>query len=136
MSNRKYSANRISEDHKAQMKKYIEANPEATYTQFQKDLGSKIKCSDAHYYTIKRSVFGPSRPAPRAYNRNPDAIPRKTATLYLTLWSYPAEKVSPETKEVLQDFINTINGVRKSRFTLIEMKDPAVVEIRETHSRV
>jgi len=134
MSARTYRSNRMSDEQKTLLQDYIKKNPDSTYTQFSKDIKGQVKCSDAHYYSVKRSIYGPSS-SPRAYNRQISTGPRKTATLYMTLWSYPVEKVSNDTRAALKDFLETLNSVRKSHFSIVEMKDPAVIEIRETHIR-
>lgn len=127
---KKYITNRLTDEQKNFLKDYIQKNPTNTYTQFVIDIKGKVKCSDAHYYMIKRNLLGmPSSRAqarPRTASRSP---------LYMTVWSIPSNKCPEVARVVLEDFISTMNGLRRSRFEVIEMKSPAIIEVRETHIR-
>jgi hypothetical protein len=49
----------------------------------------------------------------------------------MKIWSYPSDKIGVQAKEVLDDFIATLNQTKRARFEVIELKSPAVLEVRE-----
>lgn len=122
---RGYKMNKLSPEALKTLETYIKSHPDATFSVFVKDIGGKVKCSDAHYYFKRRELLGPSN--------SPHARRNGRATLYKTVWSYPSIKVSPGAKEVIKDLIEKLNLDHRGHFTLIEMKDPAVIELRDSH---
>ena len=118
---------KLSPSETKRLLEYIKHNPEDTYKDF---LGKckSISISDAYYYMRRREIHGTTNP-PRT-PRGPRG-PRGSKSLYMKVWSYPSDKVNPPTKDVLNNFIETLNGTRRAHFELIELKDPAVVEVRE-----
>jgi hypothetical protein len=133
---RQYKSNHLTEEHRELLKAYIKNNPDSTYTRFVNDIKGKVKCSDAHYYSVKRELGIVS--TKRSYVKSSgEKIPRSSfkSPLYMTVWSCPIEKCPETARKVLEDFISTMNGLRRSRFEVIEMKNPAVIEVRETHIR-
>jgi len=114
---------RMNEEEKAIIKTYVEKNPTGTFTSFKDAVGGKVICSDTHFYQMRRKILGNTSAASPKVPRTP---------LYMTVWSYPTEQFTSETKKVLNDFIQSLNGMRRARFQMIELKDPAIVEIRET----
>ena len=128
--NRPYRINKLSPEAKRLLKEYVKKNPSNTYAQFREALGAKVKCSDAHFYSERRKAAngGSSSTGVRRYGKI-------SSTIYKTVWSYPAEKVSPATREILKDFIEKFNMDFRANYSLIEMKEPAVVEVREAQRR-
>lgn len=132
---RSYRTNHLSSEQRDILKAYIKSNPDSTFAQFEKDIKGKVKCSDSYYYYVKRDVSGPSK---RAYTRRDPNAPTTKASkspVYMTIWSYPTEDFNDGARKILKDFVETLNASRRSRFQIIEMKDPSIVEIRETHFR-
>lgn len=132
---RHYRPNHLTDEQRELLKAYIKNNPDSTYSKFVNDIRGKVKCSDAHYYSVKRELgVVSSRPYTKSSG---EKTPRTSfkSPLYMTIWSSPIEKCPEAARRVLEDFVATMNGLRRSRFEVIEMKNPAVIEIRETHIR-
>jgi hypothetical protein len=105
---------------------YVKDNPTDTYQQFQQKCKS-VNVSDAYYYMRRREVNGSSR-SPRVPGTKG---PSSRSPLYMKIWSYPSDKIGVQAKEVLDDFIATLNQTKRARFEVIELKSPAVLEVRE-----
>ena len=60
--------------------------------------------------------------------KNPQASPMK---LYINLFSFPANRVSPETKAIVKDLIKALNNLGRGRLQYVEILDPPTIEIRE-----
>lgn len=58
-------------------------------------------------------------------------IKDKSFNLYVTLYSFPANSKSAETKSTLKDFVSTLNKLGRSRLQYLEISEPPLVEIRE-----
>ena len=109
----------LTNQQRRRLKQHIESNPGDTFQEFSnKYRGTKV--SDAYYYMLRRQIHGST--GPRNANRK---------SLYLTVWSRPMEKVTDVAKNVLNDFVDTLNKTKRVRFQVIEIKDPAVLEVRE-----
>jgi hypothetical protein len=115
---------KLSDEQRKKLKEYVKEHPEDTHKDFMKKCKG-VKISDAYYYMVRRDVNGPSR------NSSGPKTHRKPKGLYLTVWSHPSEKVSADCKAILIDFLTTLNDSTRGRFELIELKDPAQIEIRE-----
>lgn len=127
-SSRPYRINKLSPEAKHLLKDYVKKNPSNSYSQFREALGNRVKCSDAHYYFERRAANGGSSTGVRRYGKI-------SSTIYKTVWTYPAEKVSPVTREILKDFLEKFNMDYRANYSLIEMKEPAVIEVREAQRR-
>ena len=104
---------------------FITRNPEGTYSQFKEEFPSAI-ISDAAFYIRRGSPKGT------------DTRPRTGASLYMTIWSYPVDKMGCEcgqARKVLGEFIDAMNRARKTNWQMIELKSPSVIEVRETTRR-
>jgi len=104
---------------------FITRNPEGTYAQFREEFPLAI-ISDAAFYIRRGGTKGT------------DARPRTGASLYMTIWSYPVDKldcVCGQARKVLGEFIDAMNKARKTNWQMIELKSPAVIEVRETTRR-
>jgi hypothetical protein len=104
---------------------FIARNPEGTYSQFMEDYPLAV-VSDATFYIRRGSSKGA------------DARPRTGASLYMTIWSCPVDQLACEcgqARKVLSDFIDAMNRARKTNWQMIELKSPAVIEVRETTKR-
>lgn len=55
----------------------------------------------------------------------------KSFNLYVTLYSFPADSKSTETKDTLKDFVSALNKLGRSRLQYLEISEPPLVEIRE-----
>jgi len=106
------------------VKKYIESNPDSTYTEFAEKHG-KV-CSDGNYYRVRRMVTGVSAPHRSS---------KTESSVYMTLWSHDAKGVSEESRALLKDFLDTLNRSARSRMEFVELRDPEVIEIRERATR-
>jgi hypothetical protein len=124
----------LSETQRKIMTDYIKKHPTATWKEYTAEIGKKAPCSDAFYYFKRREMHGNSRPARPGQNGEKRSYHRNGSSIYNTVWSYPSNKLD-ETKplDLLKNFIETINGMKRSRFQLIEIKDPPLFEIRESH---
>lgn len=133
---RQYRSNHLTDEQRELLKAYVKNNPNSTYSKFVIDIRGKVKCSDAHYYSVKREL-GIVSSRPYTKKSSGERIPRNSfkSPLYMTIWSYPVEKCPEVARKVLEDFVGTMNGLRRSRFEVVEMKNPAVIEVRETHIR-
>jgi hypothetical protein len=111
------------------MMTFIKAHPTATWNDYMADAGKKAPCSDAFYYSKRREEHGPSRS-----NGEKRSYHRSNSTIYNTVWSHPVDKIDG-TKPVnlLISFIEALNGMKRARFQVIELKQPAVIEVRESH---
>jgi hypothetical protein len=103
---------------------YVKDNPTDTYQQFKQKCKS-VNVSDAYYYMRRREVNGSSR-SPRILGAKGSRSP-----LYMKIWSYPSDKIGVQAKVVLDDFIATLNQTKRARFEVIELKSPAILEVRE-----
>ena len=103
-------------------------NPNGSHSQFKKEYPD-FEISDAGFYGRRRngnSGNENSSPAKAVLNR---------PSLYMTLWSYPTEKLNSETQEAINNLVETLNKSRRTNWQIIELKNPAVVEIREISRR-
>ena len=100
--------------------KFIEENPEATYTEFSALMKNKISISDAGYYGYRRKIHGTHIPA---------RVPK--TTMYMTVWSHAAESLSKETIDVLNDLVENLNQTKTAKGEIIQLVQPSVIEIRE-----
>jgi hypothetical protein len=126
---RKYHSNHLTEDQRIILRAYVKNNPTHTYAQFLSGIKGRVHCSDAHYYAMRRAEHGAAI-NPRKYSMS-GARPR--SPVYMTVWSCPQEKINKGSpKDILKDFITTLNAMRRTRFDIIELKEPAEIEIRES----
>jgi hypothetical protein len=116
---------RFSNEDRKILVNYIKNHPDATHGQYMQDLGKKVPCSDVTYYSWRKKNNGAgSERVKRSYNR-------VSHSLYNTIWTYPVEKLV-DPREVLADFIDKLNGMKRAHMEIIELKMPAVLEVRET----
>jgi len=122
----------LTDPEKNKLKDYIKNNPSKTYSEFRKDLNVQI--SDAYYYYVRRDIHGKSK-SPKASKQKTEKIfrsySRHISPLYMTIWTYPTEKTTPQTIEVLKNLIDSLNKIKRTRWDIVELKDPSVIEIRE-----
>jgi hypothetical protein len=105
---------------------FIKNHPEAKFREYIGGIGKKAPCSDAYYYFRRREIHGLKESGKRTYHRTNN-------TLYHTVWSFPVEKLeTTKPLELLSNFIDTINTMKRGRFQITELKQPAVLEIRES----
>lgn len=102
---------------------FLSINSNGTYAQFKQEHPD-FKISDAGFYGRRRDNNG-----------GPSQIRVNRPGLYMTLWSFPIEKLNEQALTVLTDLIDTMNKSRRTNWQLIELKTPAVVEIRELSKR-
>jgi hypothetical protein len=101
---------------------FLTRNPGGSYSQFKEEF-PKFKISDVMFYN-------------RREGGSVSKVPRQS--LYMTVWSYPVDKMDCEcgqARKVLSDFIDAMNKTRKTNWQVIELKSPAVLEVRETTRR-
>jgi hypothetical protein len=55
----------------------------------------------------------------------------KAFNLYVTLFSFPADTTTLETKTVVKNLITSLNKLGRGRLQYMEIIDPPIVEIRE-----
>ena len=110
-------ANRMTYNQKKFLEEFIRKNPTATWENFNA-LG-KVKISDACFYSYRRRFIGQTSGTGR----------RSSTPLYMTVWQYPSDKVDEEAKKMLRDLIENLN--KRANWQLIELKDPAMLELRE-----
>jgi hypothetical protein len=101
------------------LKEFIKDNPDATYSDFQKECPS-LKVSKYAYTYHCRKLFGPRRIKPGRGGR-----------IYKTLWSRPTQKMTKQTKVILSEIVKLLNEGGRTRWQLVEIKNPQLIEIRE-----
>jgi len=102
---------------------FLSQNSNGTFAQFKQEHPD-FTISDAGFYGRRRENNGGSS---QTRTNRPG--------LYMTLWSYDAEKLNDQARTVLTDLIETMNKSRRTNWQFIELKTPAVVEIRELSKR-
>jgi len=124
-SRKRGGSKRLTQAQKRILEDYIEKNPNASWTQFNKE--SSVRVSDAYYYTLRRKMFGSS--VKNGSGR------RSPTPLYLTVWQYPTEHLDTHARTMLQNLVESLNGAKRVRWQLVELKDPPVFELRERSGR-
>jgi hypothetical protein len=122
------SQKRLTDAQRKILRDFIKKNPEATWKEFCAACKS-FKISDAYYYMTRRDIHGNLNP--RTRNVEGETKRRASSPLYLTVWSHPADKLGDETRAVLQDLVESLNGHKHTRWQLVELKNPAILELRE-----
>ena len=116
---------RLTNEQRKTLRDYIKKNPASTWKEFCTACKS-VKISDAFYYMTRREIHGKSR------NRGEDETRRRSASpLYLTVWQYPTEKLGTESRAMLLNLLESFNSQKHTHWQLVELKDPAVLELRE-----
>ena len=103
---------------------YIKNHPEATHGDYMDDLGKKAPCSDVTYYSWRQKINGSNGTVKRSYVRS-------SHSLYNTVWTCPVENLD-DPRAVLTDFIEKLNGMKRAHMEIVELKTPAILEVRET----
>ena len=99
--------------------------PDMTYSMFMEKY-PQFKISDAMFYNRRKKVVtgeGYKSKTKRAYTKTVNA-------LYMTVWSKPLDSLGTA-QEILKDLIETINNTQKLRWELVELNNPASLEIRQ-----
>ena len=117
---------RLTKGQKEILREYLKKNPDATWKEY-KEAMKGIKgvhvVSDAYFYTARRELHGSDDPRM--------AGKRKSSPLYLSIWQYSTERLGNESRAMLQDLVDTLNSQKRTRWQLVELKNPAVLELRE-----
>lgn len=104
---------------------FIRKNPEMTAAEFlKKGKWPKTPKSVFRYYRDKVRKESDFIPSKRPYRRSPQKI-------YTTLWSKPMKELGPEGAKAVKQLIDELNQDKVLNWEVVEMADPAVLEIRE-----
>lgn len=115
---------RLTNRQKGILHDFIKKNPNATWKDYaaaMKSVKGSHVVSDAYYYTARREQHGSNDPRAK----------RKSSPLYLTVWQYSTDRLGNESRVMLQDLVEHLNGQKRTRWELVELKTPAVLELRE-----
>jgi len=113
---------RLTDSQRKILHDFIKKNPDATWREFSVACKS-VKISDAYYYMTRRDIHGPTKT--KAGTR------RKASPLYMTVWQYSTEKLESEARIMLQSLVESLSSHKNARWQLVELKDPAIIELRE-----
>ena len=94
------------------------------------EFASKIKNDDE----FKAYVMALDPRIEKYANEQAARASKNTVRLYVTLFSFPADKTSPESKNLIKKFVNALNQFGKGRLQYVETVSPSMVEIREVRS--
>jgi len=117
------SMGKLSVNQNKGLKALIKANPDDTYAIFQKKWRGPM-VSDAYFYYWRRQIHGPSQKHSAA-----------NKSYYLKFWEYDSAKITVEAKNMFNSFLDSLRKTRRGNYELIELKDPAVIEVRELQKR-
>lgn len=96
---------------------FLKKNPQASYPDFLKTSG--IKISNCSYYTIRRKFHGCNTQT------------RTSSSLYYSVFKIDSTGIGDKTKDVLKQFVETLNAKNGSRMELIEYSNPPRIEVRQ-----
>lgn len=103
---------------------YLDNHPEARFTQFSKD--TKIKMSGRNFNIILNKW------KERNTNISISAkSKRRKSKVYYCLWSKNSKGISKEAKNLLKEFVQTLNDIGKLKAEVVDMVDPLEIEVRE-----
>ena len=119
---------RLTDAQRKTLHEFIKKNPEATWREFSQECKS-VKISDAYYYMTRRDIHGNTNPRGRSVKG--ETKRRSSSPLYMTVWQYPTENLGADARAMLQNLVESFNNQKHSCWQLIELKDPAMLELRE-----
>lgn len=107
------------------IKAFIRKNPEITATEFlKKGKWPNIPKSVFRYYRDQVRNETDSIPVRRSYRRSPQKI-------YTTLWSESVKSLGKEGTKAVKQLVEELNRDKVINWEVVELIDPAVLEIRE-----
>jgi hypothetical protein len=111
---------------------YIKNNSLSDYSQYKQEVEGKAYCDDIFNQYFKKIYKCRPGALPLVPVQSEKSVFVKTPGLYKTLWSCPAVNINESGRDSLKDFVETLNSKKQMRLEFIELKWPAVLEIRES----
>jgi hypothetical protein len=106
----------ITDSEREEIKEYVRQKPTLQYDAFMEETNRKYKLSRANYHYLK---YSSKEKATRKQNHA-----SQTSRVFTVSWRHRSEAVSEEAKNLLLNFISTLNLNARARFDLIEVCVP------------
>jgi len=81
-----------------------------------------------------KDYVGAKDPKLKEYEIKSQKSSKSAFKLYVTLYAFPADKSSNETKDRIKDLIDALNSLGRGRLQYVETINPPLIEIREVRS--
>lgn len=107
---------------------FLYENQEATHTQMKKELGVKI--AESTYRRFKQRCVAYWKKSGikkiRSYR-----TAKKKASLYHPIFTVDCSNLSEESKDLLKQFVESLNETKVGKYEVREYMDPREIEVRE-----